>query len=42
MLELTRKTNKSLIKAVVFDGGITARPALRELKEEGIPFIGRI
>jgi len=43
MLELTRKTNKALrIKAVVFDGGITARPALKELKEEKIPFVGRI
>ena len=43
MLELTRKTNKALrIKAVVFDGGITARPALKELKEGKIPFVGRI
>ena len=43
MLELTRKANKALkIKAVVFDGGITARPALRELKREKIPFVGRI
>ena len=43
MLSLTRKVNKALeIKAVTFDGGITARSALKQLKEEKIPFVGRI
>ena len=43
MVSLARKSYKALnIKAVTFDAGITARPALSKLKTQGIAFIGRI
>ena len=43
MLSLTRKIDKALeIKAVTFDGGITARSALKKLKVREMAFVGRI